>query len=488
MNSTRIISFTLCLGLACLLMMGNALAGTTKVSAEVKYAREVGAAKKAYVIPAGNMITRKMLILPSASFFVTVSLGGNAEFDDDEGRLPIETDLQTALVGGGSITRSLFGTPADGDKSVEYLARLPVNLDDLSDFPTLTLNTAGWGIQDPDNVLGGGGTINVTVTTRASDTGAMIDAGTDSAAWLKGIYGVTVTRDLLKSSTATIDVATTRTKFVAEETDDAANDNTVNMDKGATLGVNGTTAGVLAADGVSDYLLTGAEMIELVITGDLTGITEIVLNDDGVAETMADGEMRLAQSDEDFDLANGVATLEFAGDNSDLIGAEVTITIIVDGSTNLNPRTLNLAVNLDLGEDANGRELVSTSLTVWKLNGTVFLANFVNGNSDMFHSRVYLFNHGPVSGDITVRAFTLPTSGDSTLVGTADLGSLTSWSGRNIRVAEDVLMQITDLPYTADGGNLVLEITIDANNIAGTAQVFQNDLSSFGIYQLKMIN
>ena len=147
-----------------------------------------------------------------------------------------------------------------------------------------------------------------------------------------------------------------------------------------------------------------------------------------------------------------------------------------------------LILLLSLSGDANDRELVSTTLTVWKLNGTVFLANFVNGNNDMFHSRVYLFNHGPVSGDITVRAFTLPTSGDSTLVGTANLGSLMSWSGRNIRVAEDVLMHMTELPYTADGGNLVLEITIDANNIAGTAQVFQNDLSSFGIYQLKMIN
>ena len=43
----------------------------------------------------------------------------------------------------------------------------------------------------------------------------------------------------------------------------------------------------------------------------------------------------------------------------------------------------------------------------------------------------------------------------------------------------------TGLPYTTDGGNLVLEITIDANNIAGTAQVIVRDpLSSFGIYQL----
>ena len=176
------------------------------------------------------------------------------------------------------------------------------------------------------------------------------------------------------------------------------------------------------------------------------------------------------------------------GDGS-MVGVVGTITIIVDGSTTLNSRTLNLAVRLDLAGDANDRELVSTSLTEWKLNGTVFLANFVNGNNDMFHSRVYLFNHGPVSGDITVRAFTLPIAGDSTLLGVANLGSLSSWSGRNIRVAEDVLMHMTELPYTADGGNLVLEITINANNIAGTAVVFQRDpLVSFGIYQPKMIN
>ena len=81
MNSTRIISFTLCLGLACLLMMGNALAGTTEVSAEVKYAREVGEAGAQYAIPSGNMIMRKLSILPSASFFVKISLDGNAEFD-----------------------------------------------------------------------------------------------------------------------------------------------------------------------------------------------------------------------------------------------------------------------------------------------------------------------------------------------------------------------------------------------------------------------
>ena len=102
------------------------------------------------------------------------------------------------------------------------------------------------------------------------------------------------------------------------------------------------------------------------------------------------------------------------GEGDDMVGVVGTITIIVDGSTTLNSRTLNLAVKLDLvgGRQRPRTGFHATSLTVWKLNGTVFLANFVNGNNDVFHSRVYLFNHGPVSGDITVRVFTLPTSGE----------------------------------------------------------------------------
>ena len=144
----------------------------------------------------------------------------------------------------------------------------------------LTFDTAGWGIEDPDNVLGGGGTINVTVTTRAPDTGAALDVGANSDAWLKGVAAVTVIKDSLKSTTATIDVATARTEFV-----DVSED-TATMDKGATLGLSDTTAGALDTDGMPYELPAGA-MIELVVTGDLTGITEIVWNDGDAM--MADG-------------------------------------------------------------------------------------------------------------------------------------------------------------------------------------------------------
>ena len=341
MNSTRIISFTLCLGLACLLMMGNALAGKTEAG-EVKYAREVGGAGTQYVLPT-NTIVRTLSILPSASFFVKISLDGNAEFTSaGNGDLPANNDL--AQTGGGTGNdATVLGTPADGDTSVEYLVRVTSA---FTNFPEFTFTTTGWGIKDPDNVLGGGGTINVTVTTRAANTGATIDTGTDSDAWLKGVGGVTVIKDSLKSTTATIDVATARTEFVV------GNGDTADMDKGATLGLSDMTAMALAADG-TPYELVAGDTIELVVTGDLTGITEIVWNDDGAADAMAGGEVRLAQSDEDFDLANGVATLKLAGDNAGIDrteqdGGTGTITIIVDGSTTLNSRTLNLAVNLDV--------------------------------------------------------------------------------------------------------------------------------------------
>ena len=401
MNSTRIISFTLCLGLACLLMMGNVLAGKT-VAGEVKYAREVGGAGRQYVLPDDNSgdIVRTLAILPSASFFVKISLDGNAEFTGaGNGDLPASGDL-TQTGGGSANTASVLGTPEDGDTSVEYLVRVTSAFDN---FPMFTFDTGNWGIEDSDNVLGGGGTINVTVTTRAANTGATIDTGTDSDAWLKGVAGVTIIKDSLKSTTATVDVATARTEFVVDKGD------TANMDTGATVGLSDMTM-ALDADGDMDYALVATDMIELVVTGDLTGITEIVWND-GVE---AGGEVRLAHSDKDFDLDNGVATLKLAGDNLGIDHADGagTITIIVDGSTTLNSRMLGLAVKLDLAGEANDRELVSTGLTEWKLNGTVFLASFVNGNNAIFHSRVYLFNHGPVSGDITLRVFTLPTSGE----------------------------------------------------------------------------
>jgi len=120
-------------------------------------------------------------------------------------------------------------------------------------------------------------------------------------------------------------------------------------------------------------------------------------------------------------------------------------------------------------------------------NPTVLVAHFMNGNSTFFNSRVYLWNPSASAGNVTVRVFTLPLTGASTLLGTVNLGSLQAESARNIKLAEDVLAALgIPLPYTDDGGNLTLEFTIGAPNVRGSGQVFSSNLA-FGTYPLQEI-
>ena len=119
---------------------------------------------------------------------------------------------------------------------------------------------------------------------------------------------------------------------------------------------------------------------------------------------------------------------------------------------------------------------------------TVLVANFTNGNNGVSHSRVYLWNPSATDGHVTVRVFTLPNTGDSIRLRTVGLGILKAFSARNIRIAEDILDFFSGiaLPYTDDGGDLMLEFTIEAPDVKGAAQVFSSDFA-FGTYPLQEI-
>ena len=121
---------------------------------------------------------------------------------------------------------------------------------------------------------------------------------------------------------------------------------------------------------------------------------------------------------------------------------------------------------------------------------TVLVANFINGNSDAFSSRAYLFNPSDSDGNVTVRVFTLPLSDGTAqeLTGTPlDLGTLEARSALNIKLAEDILTPLgITTPYTTDGGNLTLEFTIQAADVRGAAQVFSSSFA-FGVYPLQEI-
>jgi len=121
---------------------------------------------------------------------------------------------------------------------------------------------------------------------------------------------------------------------------------------------------------------------------------------------------------------------------------------------------------------------------------TVLLANFVNGNTDAFNSRIYLWNSSASGGDVAVRVFALPliagTPRELTIT-PLNLGTLGAKSALNLKLAEDILIPLgIPVPYTDDGGNLTLEFTIKAENVQGVAQVFSDDFA-FGTYPLQEI-
>ena len=134
--------------------------------------------------------------------------------------------------------------------------------------------------------------------------------------------------------------------------------------------------------------------------------------------------------------------------------------------------------------DEEGNEDLSRQS--FSVDESVLVANFMNGNTDFFKSRVYLWNPSVSAGNVSVRVFTLERTGLSTLLGTVDLGKLEAFSGRNIKLAEDILLPLEiPLPHTADGGNLTLEFTV-GGSVRGAAQVFDNSLTlAFGTYPLQ---
>ena len=86
-----------------------------------------------------------------------------------------------------------------------------------------------------------------------------------------------------------------------------------------------------------------------------------------------------------------------------------------------------------------------------------------------------------------VRVFSLPSTGNSLLLGEVDLGILGASSARNVKVADDILASLEiPLPYTENDGKLTLEFTVEAADVQGAAQVFSTSLA-YGTYPLQRV-
>ena len=163
-------------------------------------------------------------------------------------------------------------------------------------------------------------------------------------------------------------------------------------------------------------------------------------------------------------------------------GGNLTVEFTIDAA---NVRGAAQVFSSDMAYGTYPLQPVPNSSSV---SPTVLVANLMNGNSEAFNSRAYLWNPSANAGAVTVRVFTLPLTGVSTLLGELDFGILGAESARNVKLAEDILFPLgISLPYTDDGGNLTVVFTIDAPNVQGAAQVFSSELA-FGTYPLQEIS
>jgi len=198
---------------------------------------------------------------------------------------------------------------------------------------------------------------------------------------------------------------------------------------------------------------------------------------------------------------NLAVTIDVLNNDEDPDGdtlALVWVTASTNGSVEINPdQTVTYTPDSDfvgsdsflylMGDGKGGTDTATVTVTV--TNGTLLVANFVNGNSQFLASRIYLWNPSTSAGNVTVRVFTLGRAEASSLLGTLELGALEASTARSIKLAEDILAPLgIPLPYTDDGGNLTLEFSVDVANVQGTAQVFNQSLTiTLGTYPLQAI-
>jgi hypothetical protein len=465
MRFNRITSLALCLGVVILLLSAPAFAGTTATSGAIKYAREVASANTVYTVPA-TTITRTMQVVrgDTQNFFVDVKLSSgvwNASLT--AGMITFGTTAAPAVY-----TPSVIGGGGGGSATATFL--IVVTSGTPTDYPVATLTLTGATVKDTANVLGtgDGGTIQLTVKTRDAATGLDVDPGTDTVNFITSVWAVTAPSPAVQVGSAVIDVALNRAKFVGDTDTDAS----------AKVGVNGSTSGVLKVDGSGDFVLVTADTVNYVITTDLTEIKSIAWG--GVTKTLTD-----------TDRAGGSVTLAIPGTNASLTGALSTVTIILVGTNPTNARTLSIAANLDMAGGTSGDHAIisSTPLTVWSYNGTVLTALWVNGNSAVFNSRIYLFNPG-TTGEVVADVYAMPRQGlkatdDASKLGTVSLGNIAAGTALNIKVYEDILtaapISLT-APYVGnESGNLAIIITIRASGVKGASQTF-NASMAFGTY------
>jgi len=326
-------------------------------------------------------------------------------------------------------------------------------------------------------------------TFDAADSSLVDAGGVDTINFFRSANAVVIpAAQVLSATAAVVDVATSRQNFVATAPD------TLTADNGATLGIGYATPLPLTLAGAG-FALAATDTVRLTFTSsnDFTGFTVAGAATSGIAfagiNSTGSGASRV---------------VNVAGTNAAIAGGAQAFVFTVTGTTSLPTRVMSVAVDLILAAGGstvlggNRNLLASSTVTTWTFNGSVLVANWLNGDSGAFKSRIYLWNPSSLTGAVTVRVFNTPlvsggtaTSTELTTVGAPlSLGNIAGNSSMAIRLYEDILgpAGLNVAPYTTNGGNVIVEVTIRASNVRGTCQVFNlTGTQAFGQVPMQVV-
>ena len=147
---TRIITCTICLGLACLFLTGSGLAGTTATMV-INLDCQPGASNRVITVPT-NSVTRQMNVLRGIGrdFFLDVTLQDGAVWGAGA-PAPVTGSLTFPGLTVATYTVLLMGAP-EGTATATYAVVVAGGTPTV--FPTGPFTTTGLAITDINNVLG----------------------------------------------------------------------------------------------------------------------------------------------------------------------------------------------------------------------------------------------------------------------------------------------------------------------------------------------
>ncbi|RPI21130.1 MAG: hypothetical protein EHM61_25495 [Acidobacteria bacterium] len=400
--------------------------------------------------------TQAVIRTAGRNFFLKLELLDGATFD-----AAVEPALGTPT---GSSFRVLHHAVAGGD-CVEWHVLIESS---FTDFPTFTISFAGISV-DVGSRIRSGSSIAVRVSARESETGVPLETPV-SQTLLQSAPGVSLLGFLPGSQK--IDVAQGRRWFIEPF---------LVFDMSPKLAITTGKAFRHTGEPIADTpgIL---DKLELTILGNLTRIEQFEYG----------GARKLLMAEEQTG-----SSIEFSvpyGDLVSVLDVPTPFLCVLAGYPpfdRLDPRTLSITAVYNF-RDHNYDDvpiLTGASLTTWSLNGTLLTANWVNGNTDVFTSWVFLKNETSMKGVVEVEVFSLPRFGTpSVSLGVLDLGLIQPNGLIRVNLGEHILRPLNiPTPYLENGGNLALEFVLAVADATGAVRVFGEPNLSFGTYPMNKV-